>query len=416
MTTRVTKLFVAEDVAVSSTGVTSSNATDGAVVAFKKDWTQLGAAETISNSDYIFIMQRIVSATEGVGNIASSEIKGTAVRNYRGDKFRPAANQIAYIGLAPSATTIAAGTGSITVNPDTVYSLAIINLAEKTIRQVPRRYYYSALSSDTELEIGTGIVTEVNNDPDSFVTATLIGNGTGTSGLTGATAYGIKLKGNSTLDYFSVGVGGGFETTPITYDADWFAGVNTYSQLRELEKEAQGNRGYYNRIMLPKDITYFVLEQSNSVITSANATGTVTFTQNSKVVGLSHNVTSDLAVGDLIYVNSVPYFVGGVTGSAGSISAFTLTEPFKASTVTYTASSNNFVAGQFAKGEGYDTIVIEHDHVFTRPETDGYATRPETTVIAIPSYVTNATALSTIQTCLNAYMASTPGAFSGAGL
>lgn len=406
-TNRVFRLLVSKDVAVSNSGLTPTTATDGSIVAFKTDWTQLGAAETIANSPSIFVTQRIVdSSNDKIGNITSFEINGTQVTNYRGEKFRPAAPQIAYIGLAPAGTpkTLSTGTGAIEDNSSVTYELSIINKAEKEKYQVPRRYYYNSDVSATELEIATNFADQVNADADSVVTAEVIGNGTGTSGLTSATAWGIKLKGKSGLVYWEIGLNDAWGATPIDYQVENFFGSGTYDKIHETEIMSKGYLGYLNFRTLVKPVTYYGTTQSNSALAGP---ATVAVTQNSCRITFNANVTSDLAVGDNISISGIVYTIASITTPS---TVYELTEPYKG------ATNGTLAIAGVTKEEGYDMIVIDHDTFFSRPSTDGNAHRPCTTYIAIPSFLSNATALTTIQTCLNAWMASTPYRFAAAGL
>lgn len=406
-TNRVFRLLVSKDVAVSASGLTPTTATDGSIVAFKTDWTQLGAAETVANSPSIFVTQRIVDSSDAkIGNITSFEINGTQVRNYRGEKFRAAAPAISYVGLAPAGTpkTLSTGTGAIEANSGVTYEFSVINKAEKEKRQVPRRYYFNSDSSATQLEIATNIAAQINADTDSVVTAEVIGNGTGTSGLTSATAWGIKIKGKSGEVYYEIGLNDAWGATPIDYQVDNYFGSGTYAKLREIEIMSKGYLGYLNFRTLVKPLTYYTTTQSNSALTGA---ATVAVTQNSCRITFNANVTSDLAVGDNISISGVVYTIAAITTAS---TVYELTEPYKG------ATNATLAIASVTKEEGYDMIVIDHDAFFTRVSTDGNAQRPCTTYIALPSYLANATALSTIQTCLNAWMATTPNRFPGAGL
>jgi len=418
---KVFRLLVSKDVAVAASGLTTSTLPDGGIAAFKQDWTQLGAAETIVNSPSINIVQRVVNSSDvKIGNIVSFPVIGVGVTGYKGQKFISGRNQITYVGLHPAGSpkTLATGTGDIVATSGVEYELSVIDQAEKEIRQVPKRYNYPSDSSATQLEIATYFVTAINNDPDSFVSASVIGNGTGTNGLTSATAWGIKLKGKNPKYFFRVGTSEAWNTTPITYDVDNYIGTNTIAQLQEIEDYSQGYQGYLNRIWLPKTITDFIVNQPNSTFTSTSATGTINFTQNSVSVGTT---TGDIAgillqAGDSIWVQGVRYTIDSVTNDGTNTSAFTITEPFVGATVAITASGSAFSSSDFSKEESYNTIVITHDAIFDRAYTDGHATRPQETIIAIPSKLANATALTTIQTCLNAWVATTPNRFTGAGL
>lgn len=415
-TNKVFKLLVAKDVAVASaTTLLPTTAVDGNVVAFRNDWTQLLAADTIGTaaaSSSIFIEQRIVdSSNNQVGNLVSTEIVGTRVTAYSGRKFRPGTRQITYVGLHPAGSpqTYSTGTGSIIANSSSTYLLSVINKAEKEIRQVPRRYYFTTDASATQLEIANGFVTEITNDIYAFVTATAIGNGTGTNGLTGATAWGLKLKGTSSQYWFEVGLSDPWESTPITYDVNNFLGINTYDELIDFQLISQGDYGYYNRVLFSSaknPLPSYVIAQPNSAV--ANSAGTVAVTQNSKEITFSANVTTELLVGDAIFISGVRYVIATITTPS---TVYELTE-------TYLGSTNAAitVSTGVTKEESYDTITIDHNTVYANGDTDGFSQRPQTTIIAIPSFLSQSTALSVLKTCLDAWMVSTPYKFPSCGL
>jgi hypothetical protein len=325
-TQRVFKLLAAKDVAVASaTTSTTSNISDGNVVAFRNDWTQLLAADTIAESSSIFIVQKVIDSADAlIGNLNSFEIQGMGVLSYLGQKYQAPSPQITYVGLCPAGTnhTLSTGTGDITANSSLEYVLSIINKSQKEIYQVPRRYYMNSSSSATALEIANNLVAQVNADVESVVTASTIGNGTGTDGLTTATAWGIKLKGDSGAYYFEVGLSDAWEDTPVTYDVANFIGINTNAQLLELQELSQGYFGYMNRVWMPITIPSYIVTQSASAV--ANSGGTVAVTQNSDIITFSAAVTTELIVGDAIYISGVRYVIKTKTSST----VFHLSEPY----------------------------------------------------------------------------------------
>ncbi len=401
---KVFRLLVSKDVAVAASGLTPSTVPNGGVVAFKSDWTQLGASDDISDSSLIYVVQGVTSSDPKIGNIASFSIKGTGVTGYLGQKFQAGRYQISYVGAAPL-VTYALGSGSIVATSGLEYEISIINKSEKEKYQVPERYNFLSDSSATQLEIATKAVAAINGNPDSCVVATVIGNGTGSDGLTGATAWGIKLKAKLVTTFFEVSGNDSWGATPFTTPITNFAGINTFDQLTVVEQYSQGYQGYLNRFILVKPITNFIVAQANSALT-VTGTDTLVVTQDSTLLTFGSAVTSVLVAGDSIYISGVQYTIDTKTSST----VYHTTEPYKGSTATLTAST------AVTKEESYDTIIVDHDAIFDRPFLDGHATRPEQTIIAIPSYLAQATALTTIETCLDSWMASTPGKFPGAGL
>lgn len=410
---KVYRLLIAKDVAVSTSGVTIANAADGAVVAFTDQNAQLTTSDTIATAPSIYLAQKVSNADPKVGSIISLPILGAGVSNYKGESFRPGQEQITYVGLTPSATTIAAGTGDVTYTSGEAYSIAILNKQEKEIVMKPERYYYTAKATDNKLTLLQEFARQINANVDSIVRARVIGNGTGTDGLSSATAYGLQLKGKEAKFFFEVGVSDSFNAA-VTTDTANFAGSGTVAQLTDMQDMSRGFLGYLNRIWLPKTISSYVASQANSPITSNSASGTLTFTQNSKVVTTTTGdlVAGSLVAGDEIVVNGVTYGVAGVTlGGGSAITDITLTEPFIGSTVTYTASSSVFSTAQVAKVEGYDLIVIDHANIIDSAVNQNQNPKMTQTIIAVPSYLANATAKSTFLNAVNAWMLTLPLAF-----
>lgn len=403
---KVFRLLVSKDVAVATSGVTTSSASDGAIVAFDENWDQLtSSTDEISISPIIYLMQKVVNADAKVGSIMSLPIDGRRVRGYKGESFRPGQEQITYIGLTPSSTTIAAGSGDVTATVGEEYFINILNAEEKQKFQVPSRYYYTLPTGGTKYTLLVEFARQINADEAAVCTARVIGNGTGTDGLTGATAYGLQLKADDAKYFFSVGVSDSFGAD-VTTDVEMFPGSGTVAQLEQIQEYSQGYMGYLNRIWLTKDITNYVANQADSSLISSNATGTITFTQNSKAVSLSHALDADLAVGDEIVVNGVTYGIA----AKGSSTAYTLTEPFRGATVIYTATAT--VIPSTAKVQGYDLVIVDHDSVSDTNLSVGVLPKPCQTIIAVPSKLANASALTTFLTVLNAWLATSPASFS----
>jgi hypothetical protein len=411
---KVYRLLISKDVAVSTSGVTIANATDGAIVPFTDQNVELTTSDTIATAPSIYLAQKVTNSSNAkIGSIISLPISGTGVSNFKGESFRPAQEQITYIGLTPSATTIAAGSGDVTFTSGEAYSIAILNKEEKEITMKPERYYYTALSTDSKLKLLQEFARQINANADSVTVARVIGNGSGTDGLTSATAYGLQLKAKEAKFYFEVGISDSF-AADVTTDTLNYPGVGTVTQVEALQEIAQGFLGYLNRIYLTKTITNYVASQPNSQLVSNSASGTLEFTQNSKVVTTTTGdlVAGSLAVGDEISVAGVIYGIAAVTlGGSSVITSFTLTEPFRASTVTYTASSTLFSTSDVAKLEGYDLIVIDHANSIDSIVNQNQNPKFTQTIIAVPSKLANATAKSTFLGALNAWMATLPQAF-----
>jgi len=208
---KVFRLLVGKDVAVNATTATAANATDGAIVPFTEDWAELLTSDTIATAPIIYLLQKVVNSSDAkIGSIISLPIHGLYLRGLKGESFRPGQEQITYIGLTPSATTIAAGTGDVTATEGEEYSINILNAEEKQKFQVPSRYYYKLPVGGTKLSLLTEFARQINADEASVVTARVIGNGTGTDGLTAPTAYGLQLKGTDVKYFYSVGVSDSF--------------------------------------------------------------------------------------------------------------------------------------------------------------------------------------------------------------
>jgi len=397
---KVFRLLVGKDVAVNATTTTTANATDGAIVPFTDGWAELLTSDTIATSPSVYLMQKVTNASNAkIGSIMSLPIYGSNLRGFNGESFRPGQEQISYLGLAPSATTIAAGTGDVVATVGEYYELSILNAAEKEKYQVPERYDYVLPTGGTKLSLCTEFARVINNNTNSIVTARVIGNGTGTDGLTSATAYGLQLKGKSSDSYFSVGKTDSWGAD-VTDDTKQFRGEGTVEILEEVQKYAQGYLGYLNRFTLPKEITNYVASQPASAM--ANSGGTLGVVQNSKVITFSAAITTVAPVaGDKLVIDGVTYGIASVT--SGTV--YVLTEPYKGATASVTVSSG------VTKLEGYDVITLLHDIPVDSATNINIKPNPCATIIAIPSLLANATAKTTFLAAINAWALTTPGRF-----
>jgi hypothetical protein len=222
---RVQQLIVAKDVAATGT--------EGFIRVVKPDQTVLSAGETITDVPVIHIEQDLAS-----GKYVSGPIEGSTVRVWKGTSNAAATAQVSYVGDNSSS-------GDITASNSTEYVMYITLLSDKDTKTVPWSYRYTTDASGTGAEIQAAFIaainasTMLNNSSTAITAATETGGGN----------VGIKLTGGTgaTATYFSIALGGGFLSTPITYTTAYDPGVGNSPWTVELEKIAYGYRGDSNQ-------------------------------------------------------------------------------------------------------------------------------------------------------------------------
>ena len=410
---KVTKLFVAKDAAVATTGITlsASSPGDGKVVIFNADDNaQYEAAnDDPATSPEVFIVQGDTTSVDAQGNLlghrTSETFRWKDVVGFKAEKFKPARNNVWYVGAAPAASsTYAAGTGSIVVTNSSEYEIVIKAINNKDVEPTMLRYNYTSDSTATQAEIAAAFATKIANDIANgnsaaskiLSAARKVGDGTGVDGLTSPTDYGIQIIGAPGVK-IAVGCKMAMVGTTITEDVGFYAGIGTYSQMQDMEADSLGNKAHKNRIWFPYSPTLYVSTQSNSPLTSTNASGTIDFTQGSKAVATTTgNITETLATGDAISVEGVVYTIKSVGLASGNTNTIVLNEPFRGSNTTFTASSSAFATTDVAKIEGYNLVVL--DVISTFDSTRAGVTKEMAAkcfIFAVPSYVANASAYTT---------------------
>lgn len=419
---KVTRLFVAKDVSVATTGITVSatSPADGVIVAINAaDNAQYEAAnDNPTDSPAIFLMQgdtTTVDPNDGVtklGHVTGQTFKWSDVVGYKAQAFQPARPNIWYVGAAPSATTtLAAGTGSIVNTSSAEYELVIMQVNDADVESATVRYNYTSSTSATQSEIALAFETLIQNDIANLNSAAsklisacnAVGDGTGVDGLTSPTDYGIQIKFKSGVKGY-VGARLGFGSTVVTEDTTYYPGMGTYTQMQAIENESLANRGHKNTLWFAFSPTKYVVTQPNSAVTSTSASGTIVFTAGSKAVTTgTGNVSGTWVAGDAILVGGTDtYTIKSVTLSGSDTDSLVLDEPFRGSTVTYTASSSAFAASAVTHVEGYDLVVL--DVISYMESTRAGSTLeslPKCFVLAFPSYVANASTSTTVLGELN---------------
>jgi hypothetical protein len=223
---RVQHLFVAKDVAASGT--------EGFIRFVTPDGTAITPGETIADHPVIHLEQDLANSEK----VTSPPIEGAYVKRWKGTANAAAVAQVTYVGDNSS-------TGDIVDSNSTEYVMYITLNSDKDTKTVPWSYRYVSDASATAAEIATAFITAVNsslmlNNDSTQITA---------ASETGGGNQGIKLTGGTgtKATYFTVALGGGFTTTPITYTTKYDPGVGNHPWTTTLENAVLGNRGFFNQ-------------------------------------------------------------------------------------------------------------------------------------------------------------------------
>lgn len=389
---------------------------DGQIGIFGSDWTALNPAggDTISTQPEIYIVQG-KTGTDGDFIVKkSAKIKGTNVTAYKAEAYQAAKREVWAIGYNRKTAT-----GSIEVNNDVNYNFVIRFKNNKHLyseRPEVLNANFTSSTTNTELATATTIASIINNSSQKVqIVAIVVGNGTGVYGLTGATAYGVEITGkdiNQNLSttytpeqvYFSVFVNdaSGFGTTTTCTQIQAFdPGNGTYNQVYSIENFNMGNEGVLNRRQWPIPVLDY--SATSTLINSLAVVETVTGTISEDTVTFSNaTIAAKIFAGDKVTFNGVQYEIKYFISTTVAVLTSVLLAGQAATAVT-------------VKGK-YDLITIEFtDTVNTA--TGFVATANKSVIIAVPSmqsgviYSTSSLAGIDVKAILDAWMATTPGAF-----
>ena len=414
---RVQNTFISADTGTAMPADNSaiSAITPGMIGIYGADMTALNPAgvDTITTQPAIYIVE---GKSEYVKR--SMKIAGTAVTAYKAESYVPAKRNVWSIGY-----NRATSTGSIEVNNDTNYNFTIRFKNDKWLySQRPEllNVNFQSSSASTQSALATTITSTINNSSwKAEVIAKKVGNGTGVDGLTGATAFGVEITAKDVDQfysttytpnqvYFSVQVNdaSGFGTTTtcsLIQSMDY--GSGTYNQVYTIENKDLAYEGAINRRMWP--IPVFEYAASSSYLLSAAIVPTVSGTINEDVVTFSAavynpGVTEIVRPGEKVDLGGVLYEIKYFISTTVAV----LTTPLVAGLVAAAAKVRL----------KYDLITIEFNDSVTTP-TGVVATANKSVLIAVPAITAGGAynSLSAVgqdaKDILDAWMASTPGAF-----
>ena len=251
------KILIGKDVARTA-GATVAGLADGEIAIVKSDMTIMVPNETISDSDYCYIVQ---GTPAGVAPRFSAKIQGLNVEKWEGTSHAPAVQQVSVIGA------INGGAGSINAVNSVEYVISLIFTYDKVIgseRQLVRRFHYTTDAVASQQEVAQAMAALINTDD---VASTLVSAAAAAGGappdwgitLTGlpqtyavidgyeqvtwkiALDGGFNDGGTTTL---AVASGAGGSTTPVY-------GSGTYEHVSDLERAALGYDGVTNLMKFP---------------------------------------------------------------------------------------------------------------------------------------------------------------------
>tara|TARA_Y100001938_G_scaffold143552_1_gene216476 strand:- start:6607 stop:7587 length:981 start_codon:yes stop_codon:yes gene_type:complete len=244
------KILIGKDVARTA-GATVATLADGEIAIVRSDMTVLAPADTIADSEYVYIVQGTTGAPR-----FSAKIQGLQVEKWTGTNYAAAVQQVAQVGA------VAAGAGSINLVNSTEYVFSIIFTFDKVIgseRQLVRRFYYTSDATATQAEISAAMVAAINSDDyakDLVVAAQTTGAVATDSGFTvtaKAQTYAV-IDGYEQVTFKCVLDGGFSDGGVTTYDENQTApvyGSGTFEHISDLERAALGYDGVTNLMRFP---------------------------------------------------------------------------------------------------------------------------------------------------------------------
>ena len=243
------KILIGTNIARTA-ALTVATLANGEVAVVKDDMTIMAGGDTISDSDYCYVVQGTAAAPK-----FSAKIQGLQVTKWEGQQYAAAVQQVSFVGYD---TVLAAG--SINVVNSTSYTLSLIFYYDKVIgseRQLVRRFEYTSDSTATQAEIATALVALINADPvaASLVTAAVVvaglNNGIQLTGI--AQTYAV-IDGYEQVTW-KVAMDGGFNdggtTTLATNSTFPGYGTGTYAHVSDMERAALGYNGITNLMQFP---------------------------------------------------------------------------------------------------------------------------------------------------------------------
>lgn len=417
---RVQNIFISDGTALPANDAAISALTAGKIGVYGTDMKALNPAggDTISTQPSIYIAE---SKTDSAGTNyikRSMKIDWNSVIRYNGEPYRPAIRQVYAIGYS---RLLAAG--SIEVNNSTNYHFSINFKNDKfnyAARPEQLNVNFTSPLVNTQLITATTIAGTINSSSfRSIVIAVVVGNGTGVYGLTGASAWGVEITAKD-IDqftattytanqvYFSVQVddnsGFGTTTTCTLLQAPNF-GSGTYTQIYNIENKDLGYEGVTNRRLWPIPVLDY--SSSSTYVLSSAITPTVTGTISEDQVTFSATVAAILRAGEKVELGGVNYEIKYFISSTVAVLTTVLSAGLSAA-----AAKVRFK---------YDMVCIEFND-FVHTPTGVVAEANKSVIIAIPAIDTAgafdsiSAAGTDVKDILDAWMATTPGAFAAASI
>lgn len=338
----VTNIFISDGTALPANNTAITSLTAGKIGFYSVDSLMMdpSGVDTITTTDY-FNVVGLNSASEYK---RSMKVPGVSTIRYEGIKYTPSARCVWTIGYNRKTAV-----GTINSQNSTDYSFSIEILSDKLVySERPERFLFNFTSaaSATQLTIATQIAGLINARPKckDLISAKVIGNGTGVSGLTGATAWGVETMGltqtqlvgsylNDFVNYqVNVDDSTGFDTsTTCTQIQVYIAGSGTYVNVYNIENFCYGFEGVVNRRQYP--IPTLTYSSSSSTTLSGTVAGCATTPTGNITVVISEDVavvataTTGLRPGELITINAVAYEIKYILDATH----FVVTAPFSAS-------------------------------------------------------------------------------------
>lgn len=418
---RVQNIFISTGGTLPSNDAVITAVTDGQVGVYGADMKALNpaGADTISTQPYIYVVQGKTDANGTFAVKRSQKINGASIISCQGKPYEAAKREVWSIGYNRKTAT-----GSITAANNTEYKFSLLFKNDKSLySERPERFavQFTSAASATQTSIATQIANSINNSSFSkYVTAIVVGDGSGVYGMTTPTNVGVEITSkdiNQNLSttyfpqkvYFSAAVdrATGFGTsTSCTQIQAFDPGNGTYEQVFAAENFDFGYEGVINRYEWP--IPALAYSASSTLVPSAaigvNATGTAT--QDTLV--MASTIAAILKPGDKLDISGnayeIKYIAGDGTGTSGN--PIVLTSPL------LTSPAGTDVVKLKVK---YDLITIEFNDSINGP-TGNVAVANKSVVIASPALDSgdayNGTSGSSgdLVALLNAYIASVPQA------
>ena len=377
---KVQNIFIGDGTAVpaGATNVTPTIVALGDLAIVGEDNKTLTAGDTVADAGSIRIVQGKSSSLK-----FSPLINGRRVTNYTSQQYEAAKRCVWAIGYNRSTAS-----GSIVATASDSYSFTILFVDDKNLFSERPLFFtlnFKASASATQSTIATQIVNAINNNTAlaSMVTAIKVGDGTGVTGLTAATNFGVEITGKVLTQFntaytedrpqFSVSLNPnyGFSTTSNASIQNKSYGTGTYQQVYNLENFDYGYEGVLNRRLWPiPTLTY----ASTSTLVQTTITPTASITISEDKVTFSASVSGILAAGDFIQINNtdfeIKYFISSTVAIVTSVAAATLT----------TQAVEKLV--------GYDLINIEFSNSHVGGGSDVVVQANLSAVIAVPAGIT----------------------------